>query len=119
MLASTEPGELHASGHLLTLTATGSALVAVGRLERGALFDAMLGFASGAMLAAALVASRAGPRSRRRKGISPGRNRLAIPVTRANWDYGIKGDTNLRSQLSFADVTRSIHVCDSAVIDPW
>ena len=37
----------------LTLTAAGSALVAVGRLDRGPLFDAMLGFASGVMLAAA------------------------------------------------------------------
>jgi ZIP family zinc transporter len=37
----------------LLLTAAGAALVAVGRLSRGALFDAMLGFASGVMLAAA------------------------------------------------------------------
>lgn len=37
----------------LLLTAAGAALVVVGRLGRGALFDAMLGFASGVMLAAA------------------------------------------------------------------
>jgi ZIP family zinc transporter len=37
----------------LALTAAGAALVIVGRLGRGALFDAMLGFASGVMLAAA------------------------------------------------------------------
>jgi zinc transporter, ZIP family len=37
----------------LALTASGAALVVVGRLERGAYFDAMLGFASGVMLAAA------------------------------------------------------------------
>ncbi|HEY7502945.1 MAG TPA: ZIP family metal transporter [Gemmatimonadales bacterium] len=37
----------------LALTAAGAALVILGRLGRGALFDAMLGFASGVMLAAA------------------------------------------------------------------
>lgn len=37
----------------LALTAAGAALVTIGRLGRGALFDAMLGFASGVMLAAA------------------------------------------------------------------
>jgi ZIP family zinc transporter len=37
----------------LALTASGAALVVIGRLGRGALFDAMLGFASGVMLAAA------------------------------------------------------------------
>jgi ZIP family zinc transporter len=37
----------------LALTAVGAAFVAVGRLGRGALLDAMLGFASGVMLAAA------------------------------------------------------------------
>ena len=37
----------------LALTAAGAALVIVGRLGRGATFDAMLGFASGVMLAAA------------------------------------------------------------------
>lgn len=37
----------------LLLTAAGAALVVFGRLGRGALFDAMLGFAAGVMLAAA------------------------------------------------------------------
>lgn len=37
----------------LALTAAGAALVTIGRLGRGALFDAMLGFASGVMVAAA------------------------------------------------------------------
>jgi ZIP family zinc transporter len=37
----------------LALTAAGAALVVVGRLGRGALFDGMLGFAAGVMLAAA------------------------------------------------------------------
>lgn len=37
----------------LALTAAGAALVAIGRLGQGALFDAMLGFAAGVMLAAA------------------------------------------------------------------
>ena len=38
---------------MLALTAAGAAVVVVGRLGRGALFEAMLGFASGVMLAAA------------------------------------------------------------------
>ena len=37
----------------LALTAAGAAVVVVGRVHRGALFEAMLGFASGVMLAAA------------------------------------------------------------------
>lgn len=43
---------LVAGAGTLALTAAGAGLVILGRLGRGALFDAMLGFASGVMLAA-------------------------------------------------------------------
>jgi ZIP family zinc transporter len=44
---------LLAGATTLALTAVGAALVAIDRLGRGAVFDAMLGFAAGVMLAAA------------------------------------------------------------------